>query len=911
MWWDESLSHYRATQSIPFILSNQILLKLGPDDVRTVDNHPPLYFVLLRMVVLAAGDSEFAMRFLSLVCSVLIVPLTYLCGRRLFGPGTGLLSALIASISPLYLWYQQEMRPYTMATALGLFSFYALMRVIDSASSPDRAPRRMWVVLYTLSVVAMLTTHYLTFLLLVAEGLILFFSWSRHGRSLGWVMLAVGVVAVGVFVWGMSALPKQAKLPSYDFLPFVTLADDVLQQFTLGLYADALRPLRWVAAGLFLAALALLNRRHPHVPWRHTSYVLLCAVLPVVEIYALSLVRPAYMNIRHLIFASPFYYLLLSAGAAQARRLWARIPMGLAWIAVVAGMALSTSLYLNTTIGGKTDHRAWGRYLSEHMRPGDLAIVNPGAISELYEYYVDSEATWVGLPILSPGGNTIVYLKETVPQYDRVWVAHSSTPSWANPDNLPLRWLRLYTTQIDFAGFESATTSLHVTAFRPKPPWLDALPDGIRPLALGFDDRLTLRGLSSPMDRVAAGHVYQLSLYWSPARHLDRDFRVTLSLIDEQGFSWAGVDYMPAHGTYPASEWPVNRVVRDDIDVDIPPGVPPGQYQLNASVYPADHSGPALAVRSLEDDRLLGLIVPVGEVEVVRPEKPPADRDLTVRYPLDHRYGAVSLLGHSYGGGAYQPGDVVLLDAYWRAIRRPDTDLTFEVQLVDETGHVQASRVVEPAGSYAPSQWHKGEVVRGQYRFRIPIDVPAGQYALALAPGGERAYRSVWPWDSGRVILNALTVRPADSDRTFEIPEMAHALGINLGDRVELLGIDLGSETVRAGETVSCTLYWRSLQVMSQNYTVFNHLVAEDGQTWGQWDNQPQRGMAPTTRWVPGQVVADPYQIPISPEAPAGPLELQVGMYDLMTMARLPVYDEGGQITGDHVPVAEIEVTLP
>ena len=25
MWWDESLSHYRATQPIPFILSNQIM----------------------------------------------------------------------------------------------------------------------------------------------------------------------------------------------------------------------------------------------------------------------------------------------------------------------------------------------------------------------------------------------------------------------------------------------------------------------------------------------------------------------------------------------------------------------------------------------------------------------------------------------------------------------------------------------------------------------------------------------------------------------------------------------------------------------------------------------------------------------------------------------------------------------
>jgi len=95
---------------------------------------------------------------------------------------------------------------------------------------------------------------------------------------------------------------------------------------------------------------------------------------------------------------------------------------------------------------------------------------------------------------------------------------------------------------------------------------------------------------------------------------------------------------------------------------------------------------------------------------------------------------------------------------------------------------------------------------------------------------------------------------------------------------------------------------------MSHDYTVFTHLIGPDGQTWGQWDNEPQRGQAPTTRWLPGQVIADPYQIPLSDEAQAGSLILQVGMYDLQTMARLPVLDENGAVTGDSIAVAELEV---
>jgi hypothetical protein len=137
---------------------------------------------------------------------------------------------------------------------------------------------------------------------------------------------------------------------------------------------------------------------------------------------------------------------------------------------------------------------------------------------------------------------------------------------------------------------------------------------------------------------------------------------------------------------------------------------------------------------------------------------------------------------------------------------------------------------------------------------------------------------------------------------------MQHELRAILDDQVELLGYDLGESSVRPGQVVSCTLYWRGLQEMDVNYTVFTHLTDPDGTTWGQWDNQPQQGQAPTTRWVPGQVVADQYQIPVSKNKRAGPLVLRVGMYDLLTMTRLPVLDENGTIAGDSITVAEIEV---
>ncbi|HUT19878.1 MAG TPA: hypothetical protein VM366_12040, partial [Anaerolineae bacterium] len=369
------------------------------------------------------------------------------------------------------------------------------------------------------------------------------------------------------------------------------------------------------------------------------------------------------------------------------------------------------------------------------------------------------------------------------------------------------------------------------------------------------------------------------------------------------------LDYVPYDGTYPPTDWPADRIVRDDIDIDIPPGTPPGSYSLHVSVYPADGSGPSLPVREPDSGRLMGLIVPVAEVAVARPDQPPLDAEASISCRSRQRYGDLTLLGHDYLGGTYEPGDVVYLDLYWRALRAPRQDLTFSLQLVDESREVRATHSIAPADGYPTSRWRQGELVQGKQRFRLPLDLPEGEYALWLAPGDGNPPSGIWPWSSRRVRLGALSVLPLTDAHAFEIPPMQHTLRANLGDQVELLGYDLEESAVRPGQVVSCTLYWRGLQEMSRSYTVFTHLVGPDGQTWGQWDNEPQRGQSPTTRWVPGQVVADAYQIPLSDEAQGGALTLRVGMYDLLTMTRLSVLDGSGTPIGDSVAVAELEVT--
>ena len=119
----------------------------------------------------------------------------------------------------------------------------------------------------------------------------------------------------------------------------------------------------------------------------------------------------------------------------------------------------------------------------------------------------------------------------------------------------------------------------------------------------------------------------------------------------------------------------------------------------------------------------------------------------------------------------------------------------------------------------------------GQHRFRVPVTVPEGEYAFLLVPGYDR----LWPWGDQEQRLGTVTVEGAADALVFQVPPMDVEVQANFDDKIELLGLDIAETTVRPGGVVSCTLYWRALQEINQNYTVFNHLVDASGETWGQW----------------------------------------------------------------------------
>lgn len=135
----------------------------------------------------------------------------------------------------------------------------------------------------------------------------------------------------------------------------------------------------------------------------------------------------------------------------------------------------------------------------------------------------------------------------------------------------------------------------------------------------------------------------------------------------------------------------------------------------------------------------------------------------------------------------------------------------------------------------------------------------------------------------------------------FDPTAIQHVQKVNLKDHLVFLGYSIDRLTVEPGETLSLTLYWKAREPVIGDYTVFVHLLDRENRIWGRVDNVPLRGTYPTHHWLPGETIVDEYEIAIHPDASEGQHILEVGMYDVYTQKRLPIYGEDGEQLEDRI----------
>lgn len=163
LWLDEALS------------ANIARLPVGdiPEALRH-DGHPPLYYLLLHGWMEVFGEGDVAVRALSGIFGVALLPLMWIAGRRLGGRRAAVAALALVSLSPYVIRYSTETRMYALAMVLAVGAWL----VADDALERPTVVRLVGLGLLT---GALLLTHYWAMWLLGAAGLALLWRlWRTH-----------------------------------------------------------------------------------------------------------------------------------------------------------------------------------------------------------------------------------------------------------------------------------------------------------------------------------------------------------------------------------------------------------------------------------------------------------------------------------------------------------------------------------------------------------------------------------------------------------------------------------------------------------------------------------------------------------------------------------------------------------
>ncbi len=178
-WADEALTAYEAHLPFGAMINT----------VAHVETTPPLYFVLIWAWAHVFGTGEVALRSISTIAGIALVPIAYLAARDLVSRWAGVVAAAFVTVNPFLIWYSQEARAYMLLAALSGASFLWFVR---ARSDPSRRNLTWWAIFSSLA----LMTHFFAGFLVAPEALWLL--WVGRSRAAALAVAVVGVVELAM-----------------------------------------------------------------------------------------------------------------------------------------------------------------------------------------------------------------------------------------------------------------------------------------------------------------------------------------------------------------------------------------------------------------------------------------------------------------------------------------------------------------------------------------------------------------------------------------------------------------------------------------------------------------------------------------------------------------------------------------
>lgn len=378
IWLDEAASLVRArTESIWESLAAQ--------------SNMGLHTFLLHFWIRVFGESETAIRSLSVLFAALCVPAVYLVGRRLFDRHVGLVGAVLLTPNAFFLSWAQQARGYSLLVLLVTLSCYFFLGELEDPSWRNRIG-------YVASSAAALDTHYFAGFVILAQLLTLLVLRRRTAFSKTWLGVAasIGILGLPEVVFALRTGTK-----GIDWIPSPSV--DLLRSAVRDLGGrGGISPLVLLSAcGFAVVSAAYLRDR-----WRE-GFLFAWLAVPIALSFAVSYVQPVFVS-RYILVSLPALVLLSARGLTRLRA--PLLVAGIFAVVFASGYQLTTWYRAGST----ADWRAVKRYVFASMRPGDAVLFYPDYARLPFQYYERRDGVAPFPPLLA-----------TLPQHEgnlRVWL---------------------------------------------------------------------------------------------------------------------------------------------------------------------------------------------------------------------------------------------------------------------------------------------------------------------------------------------------------------------------------------------------------------------------------------------------------------------------------------------------------
>jgi len=216
------------------------------------------------------------------------------------------------------------------------------------------------------------------------------------------------------------------------------------------------------------------------------------------------------------------------------------------------------------------------------------------------------------------------------------------------------------------------------------------------------------------------------------------------------------------------------------------------------------------------------------------------------------QFGDVALIAYEAAKRRYHPGDKLRLTLYWQVLAQAPQDYSVRLSLVDDRMQVLGRSLSYPGGGrLRSSRWQAGaiypdetvialdEAAYGRYPLRLQIHWQNAAGDLHL-PATDMAGLDIAPvtLDMGAVVsarfrpeIPSSNILPADAQPKFDDVI-----------RLESFQVDL--------EFNGLILHWKADASPEEDYTVFAHLLGDNGEILAQADTPPR---LPTKYWRWGE----------------------------------------------------------